>query len=185
MPRRISSIQPSLTMALACAGLSLFAACAGKKTASKSTVTLNLDSLHQVNEHNDSVESNLMFYEHAFDDYHSRFPGVDKPNFMSVAKGKDQDFCLFKPNPAQTCLDVADKFNDLNLKQPARDAYLAGLVSEGTNESRVNVRLWGSMAQLCREEMEYDAARMYIGKVLEVEPKNKWAKKLLDSVTKH
>src|SRR5690606_5952966 len=94
-------------------------------------VGINLDSLHQVNQRNDSVESNLYFYGHAFEEYKAAFPAVDKPGFMRIAQGKDQEFCLFKKNPAQTCLEIADKFNDLGLKQPARDAYEAGLLSEG------------------------------------------------------
>src|SRR5690349_18524325 len=123
-----------LIAALSAAMLSLLCACAGSGGKSrKSTVKVNLDSLNQVNQHNDSIESNLVFYEHAFDDYKARFPGVAKPDFMRIAKGKDQDFCLFKPNPAQVCLEVADKFNDLNLKEPAKDAYEAGLLSEGYN----------------------------------------------------
>jgi hypothetical protein len=169
----------------AAAVLSLLCACAGNGgKAKKSTVTVNLDSLHQVNQHNDSIESNLVFYEHAFDDYKSRFPGVAKPDFMRIAKGKDQDFCLFKPNPAQVCLEVADKFNDLNLKEPAKDAYEAGLLSEGYNGEKVNVRLWASMGQLYVEDKDYAVGKSYFTKVLEVEPKNKWAKKMIASIPK-
>jgi hypothetical protein len=163
---------------------SLLSACAGHKPAEKTVTTLDLDSLHQVNQHNDSIESNLVFYDQAFEDYKKRFPGVDRPDFMRIAKGKDQDFCLFKPNPAQTCLEVADKFNDLGIKQPARDAYEAGLLSEGYNDVRTNVRLWASMGQLHVEEKEYDMGRTYLAKVLEVEPKNKWAKKMMASIPK-
>lgn len=165
-------------------GLSLLAACGSSKPKEKTATVMDLDSLHRVNEHNDSAESNLFFYEHAFDDYKTRFPGVDKPHFMRIAKGKDQDFCLFKPNPSQTCLEVADKFNDLGLKQPAKDAYEAGLLSEGTNGEKINVRLWASMGQIHFEEKEYALGKPYLTKVLEVEPNNKWAKKLLASAPK-
>ena len=166
------------------AGLALLAACGSSKPKGKSATVMDLDSLHRVNEHNDSAESNLFFYEHAFDDYKIRFPGVDKPHFMRIAKGKDQDFCLFKPNPSQTCLEVADKFNDLGLKQPAKDAYEAGLLSEGTNGDKINVRLWASMGQIHFEEKEFALGKPYLTKVLEVEPNNKWAKKLLASAPK-
>ncbi|MDB5105265.1 MAG: hypothetical protein JWP91_2954 [Fibrobacteres bacterium] len=175
-----------LPAALAAACIAMVLACAGKpKHAPKSVMTVqDLDSLNRVNAHNDSVDANLMFYEHAFKEYHARFPGVDKGEYMRLANGKDQEFCLFKANPARTCLEVGDKFNDLNLKQPARDAYQAGLLSEGFNDSGFNVRLWGSMGQLEIEEKEYDSARNYLTKVLEVEPKNKWAKKLKASIPK-
>ncbi|MEO6098252.1 MAG: hypothetical protein ABIW76_22320 [Fibrobacteria bacterium] len=172
-----------LIAALSTALLSLLGACAGNAgQGNKSSVKVNLDSLHQVNQHNDSIESNLVFYEHTFDDYKARFPGVAKPDFMRIAKGKDQDFCLFKPNPAQVCLEVADKFNDLNLKQPAKDAYEAGLLSEGYNGDKINVRLWASLGQLSVEEKNYVTGKSYLTKVLEVEPKNKWAKKMIASI---
>ena len=164
--------------------LSVLSACGGDKPKEQAATVMDSDSLHRVNEHKDSTESNLFFYEHAFDDYKLRFPGVDKPHFMKIAKGKDQDFCLFKPNPSQTCLEVADKFNDLGLKQPAKDAYEAGLLSEGTNGDKVNVRLWASMAQIHFDGQEYDQGKSYLTKILEVEPNNKWAKKLLASAPK-
>lgn len=182
IPNPLRSLLPPV---LSAAFLSLLCACAGSGgKGKKSTVKMNLDSLHQVNQHNDSIESNLVFYEHAFDDYKSRFPGVAKPDFMRIAKGKDQDFCLFKPNPGQVCLEVADKFNDLNLKQPAKDAYEAGLLSEGYNGEKVNVRLWASLGQLSIEDKDYVVGKSYFTKVLEVEPKNKWAKKMLASIPK-
>jgi hypothetical protein len=163
----------------------LWSACASKKPQPAKTITtLDLDSLHRVEARRDSVESNTIFYEQAYEDYRRRFPGVDKKVYLHVAKGKDQDFCLFKPDPAQTCLTVGDKFNDLNLKEPAKDAYQAGLVSEGANDSQINMRLWASMGQLSIEEKDYDMGRFYVSKVLEVEPKNKWAKKLLASIPK-
>jgi hypothetical protein len=166
-------------------GLSWLAACGANKPAKEKKVTvMDLDSLHRVNEHKDSTESNLFFYEHAFADYKARFPGVDKPHYMRIAKGKDQDFCLFKPNPSQTCLEVADKFNDLGLKQPAKDAYEAGLLSEGTNGNKINIRLWASMGQIHFEEKEYHLGKPFLIKILEVEPKNKWAKKLMASSPK-
>lgn len=184
MTKRSPNSLPKVVAAvLSTALVSLLCACAGNAgNGKKSTVTMNLDSLHQVNQHKDSIESNLMFYEHAFDDYKSRFPGVTKPDFMRLAKGKDQDFCLFKPNPAQVCLEVADKFNDLHMKLPAKDAYEAGLLSEGYNGDKINVRLWASMGQLCFEDKEYVIGKSYFTKVLEVEPKNKWAKKMMASI---
>jgi hypothetical protein len=163
--------------------LFLFVACAGNQSkAHKSAVTLNLDSLNQVNEHNDSIETNLVFYDDAFVKYKAKFPGVDKAQFMRIARGKDQDFCLFQPNPGQACLEVANHFNDLDLKPPARDAYEAGLLSEGYNGDKINVLLWASMGQLSVEQKEYDTGKSYLTKVLEVEPKNKWAKKLIASI---
>ena len=151
----------------------------------KKATVKDLDSLNQVAEHKDSVESNHFFYEQAFTEYRTRYPGVDKAAYLRIAKGKDQDFCLFKANPAQTCLDNGDKFNDLNLKEPARDAYQAGLLSEGYNDSRQNIRLWASMGQLAVDAKEYDEGKTFLLKVLEVEPKNKWAKKLLSSLPKN
>lgn len=144
----------------------------------------DLDSLHLVAQHNDSVEANLVFYEEAFTAYREKFPGVDKPAFMAIAKGKDQAFCLFQPDPARACMDVGDKFNDLGLKEPARDAYEAGLLSEGANDAKLNVRLWSSLAQLHFEAKEYEPAKAYLGKVLEADPKNKWAKKLMGEAQK-
>jgi hypothetical protein len=186
MSKRIPNSLPQvLAAASSTALLSLLCACAGGgDKGRKSAVTMDLDSLHRVNQHNDSIESNLVFYEHAFDDYKARFPGVAKPDFMLIAKGKDQDFCLFKPNPGQHCLEVADKFNDLNLKQPAKDAYEAGLLSEGYNGDKINVRLWASLGQLSVEDKDYVIGKSYFTKVLEVEPKNKWAKKMLASIPK-
>ncbi len=145
----------------------------------------DLDSLNQAAEYQDSVESNHFFYEQAFPEYRARYPGVDKAAYLRIAKGKDQDFCLFKANPAQTCLDTGDKFNALNLKEPARDAYQAGLLSEGYNESGQNVRLWASMAQLAVDAKEYDEGKSFLLKILEVDAKNKWAKKLLASLPKN
>ncbi len=163
----------------------LLTACAqhGKRAETKATI-VDLDSLHTVSQHNDSVESNLIFYEEAYTNYRAKYPGVDRPAFMAVAKGKDQGFCLFQPNPAKTCLDVGNKFNDLGIKEPARDAYVAGLLSEGANEGKLNILLWSSMAQLHFEAQEFDAAKTYLSKVLEVEPKNKWAKKRLAEASK-
>jgi hypothetical protein len=145
----------------------------------------SLDSLNREVEYQDSVESNVIFYEEAYLEYRKQFPGVDKPAYLAIAKGKDQDFCLFKPKPAQTCLETADKFNDLNLKPPAKDAYHAGLLSEGYNDSALNIRLWGSMGQLAIDDSDFDAARTYLNKILEVEPKNSWAKNLLSSLPKN
>lgn len=185
MIKRVSKSYRHVLMALAAACPLLWSACAGNKSQPAKTITtLDLDSLHGVEAHRDSVESNVIFYEHAYEDYRKRFPGVDKKVYLHVAKGKDQDFCLFKPDPAQTCLTVGDKFNDLNLKVPAKDAYQAGLVSEGANDTRINMRLWASMGQLAVEGKDYDMGRFYVSKVLEVEPKNKWAKKLLSSIPK-
>src|SRR6185369_16758964 len=96
--------------------------------------------------------------------------------------GKDPGFCLFKPSPAKTCIESGNKFNDLDLKQPAYDAYRAGLLSEEYNEKDDNVKLWGSMGQLAMEDKQYKASRKYFGKILASDPKNKWAKKLLASV---
>lgn len=145
----------------------------------------SLDSLNREVEYQDSVESNVIFYEEAYLEYRKQFPGVDKPAYLQIAKGKDQDFCLFKPNPAQICLETADKFNDLNLKPPAKDAYHAGLLSEDYNDSATNIRLWGSMGQLAIDDSDFDAARIYLNKILEVEPKNVWAKNLLTSLPKN
>jgi tetratricopeptide (TPR) repeat protein len=156
-----------------------------RKPQTQPTASINdLDSLHLVAQHNDSVDANLIFYEEAYGSYRQRFPGVDKPAFMAVAKGKDQAFCLFQPDPARTCLDVGNKFNDLGLKEPARDAYEAGLISEGANDGKLNILLWSSMAQLHYEAKEYDRAQTYLSRVLEVEPKNKWAKRLLGESAK-
>lgn len=172
---------------LAAAGvLSALLACGGgpKPAESKPITTRDLDSLNTVVERNDSVESNHFFYEQAFEEYRARYPGVDKAAYLRIAKGKDQDFCLFKKDPAITCLDNGDKFNDLNLKEPARDAYEAGLLSEGYNESRHNLRLWASMGQLHLEAKEYGEGKAYLLKILEVEPKNKWARKQLAAIPK-
>jgi hypothetical protein len=172
-----------LPLALLSAAACMWSACAGSKGQGR-PITLNLDSLNQVVEHNDSVESNHFFYEESFGLYHARYPGVDKPAYMRVARGKDQDFCLFKPDPARICQETGDKFNALNLKEPARDAYEAGLLSEGYNESIRNVQLWSSLGQLHIDEKAYDEGRGYLQKVLEVEPKNKWAKKQLAMIPK-
>lgn len=176
---RKTAIAASLAIAAA------LAACAPKpKADARPHESMDLDSLHLVSEREDSVASNVHFYEQAFTAYKIKYPGVDKPAFMAIAKGKDQDFCLFKPDPARTCLEVADKFNDLGLKQPARDAYEAGLLSEGANDGKINVRLWASMAQIHFDEKEYEEGKPFLHKVLEVEPKNKWAKKLLATAPK-
>jgi hypothetical protein len=163
--------------------------CAAQKShpahAEKRATVQDLDSLNRVAEHKDSVESNHFFYEQAFTEYRTRYPGVDKETYLRIAKGKDQDFCLFKKEPAQTCLDNGDKFNDLSLKEPARDAYQAGLLSEGYNAPQQNIRLWASMGQLAVEAKEFDQGKTFLMKVLEVEPKNKWAKKLLASLPKN
>ncbi len=165
--------------------LALAACSVQRKPHSQPKASINdLDSLHLVAQHNDSVDANLIFYEEAYQSYRGRFPGVDKPTFMAVAKGKDQAFCLFQPDPARTCLDVGNKFNDLGLKEPARDAYEAGLISEGANDGKLNILLWSSMAQLHYEAKEYDRAKTYLSRVLEVEPKNKWAKKLMGESAK-
>jgi tetratricopeptide (TPR) repeat protein len=103
---------------------------------------------------------------------------------MAIAKGKDQAFCLFQPDPAKACLDVGNKLNDLGLKDPARDAYEAGLLSEGANEGKLNLLFWSSLAQLHFEAQEYAQAKTYLSKVLEVDPKNKWAKKKLGEAEK-
>jgi len=180
MPRN-----PVAALAAGAGLLSLLSACAHHPhRAEKAASIRDLDSLHVVAQHNDSVESNLIFYEDAFHAYREKFPGVDRPAFMAVAKGKDQAFCLFQPDPARTCLDVGNKFNDLGLKEPARDAYEAGLLSEGANDGKLNVLLWSSLAQLHFEAKEFEPAKVYLAKVLEVEPKNKWAKKLMGEAAK-
>jgi hypothetical protein len=181
----MTPIRPSrfLTLAFLGAAACLWSACAGSKDQTR-PITLNLDSLNQVVEHNDSVESNHFFYEESFGLYHARYPGVDKSAYMRIARGKDQDFCLFKPDPSRICQETGDKFNDLNLKDPARDSYEAGLLSEGYNESSRNIRLWSSLGQLHIEEKSFDEGRGYLQKVLEVEPKNKWAKKQLAAIAK-
>lgn len=160
-------------------------ACAAKKekfVMATPNIQVDLDSLFVVNRHQDSVDANLYFYEHAFEDYHKRFPGVDKPSFMRVAKGKDQAFCLFKPDPAKTCLQIGDKFIALGLDEPARQAYEAGLVSEGVNEGRLNIRFWAGMGKIHFERGEFDKGAPFLAKVLEVEPKHKDARKLMASV---
>ena len=164
--------------------LCLFPACSGSKQSNTSTVALDLDSLNRHLEHEDSVKSNLFFYQEAYVDYHKRFPAVMKSDYMRIAKGKDQDFCLFRPNPASTCSETGDKLNDVGMKESALEAYHAGLLSEGSNESSLNVRLWASVGQLSVENKDYAAGKSYFAKVLEVEPKNKWAKKQLASIPK-
>ena len=86
------------------------------------------------------------------------------------------------PDPAARCLESGDKYNDVGLKGPARECYEAGLLSEGANSQAQNIRLWGSLGQLTSEAKEFDAGRSYLRKLLEVEPKNKWARKLLASI---
>jgi hypothetical protein len=160
----------------------LVAGCAAPKPETARTVSLDLDSLHRVQQYEDSVESNHFFYEEVFDTYHKRYPGVTKSDYMRVARGKDKDFCLFKPDPVDKCLESGDRLNDVGMKDPARDCYEAGLLSEGANTQAQNVRLWGSLGQLQTEAKEFEAGRTYLRKLLEVEPKNKWAKKLLASI---
>jgi len=175
-----------LPAACAAAGLlALLAACSGSRApeSERLATVQDLDSLHQVAQYNDSVESNVFFYEEAYKAYREKFPGVDKPAFMEVARGKDQAFCLFQPDPARTCQDIGDKLANLGLHEPARDAYGAGLLSEGANDGAANVRLWSSLARLHADAGEWEAARGYLGKVLELEPKNKWARKLMAEAT--
>lgn len=142
----------------------------------------DLDSLNRVVEYNDSVEANYFFYEDAFTAYKAKFPGVDKPAYMAVARGKDAAFCLFQPNPALICVDVGDKFKALGLEEPARDAYEAGLLSEGVNGDRLNIRLWSGMARLHLAWLQREQAKLYLTKVLEVDNKNGWARKMLASM---
>jgi hypothetical protein len=188
MPKPIAFFSPPASTNLACvicgSAFGLLA-CGGSKPVSENRpVVLNLDSLNRTLASKDSVESNVIFYEDAYRDYHARYPGVDKQAYLRIARGKDQEFCLFKPDPAKICLDNGDKFNDLGLKPPARDAYHAGLLSEQYNETDQNVKLWGSMGQLAIEEKDYEAGRKYMGKILETQPNNKWARKLLSSIPK-
>jgi len=185
LPPSPSALNRFMAFALGGCLASLMTACSVHRDTPERSASINdLDSLHLVAQHNDSVDANLIFYEEAYTSYRARFPGVDKPAFMAIAKGKDQAFCIFQPNPARTCLDVGNKFNDLGLKEPARDAYEAGLLSEGANDGKLNILLWSSMAQLHFEAKEYDEAKTYLSKVLEVEPKNKWAKKLISETAK-
>jgi hypothetical protein len=174
----------------ALAALALFAvlplllpACAKPRQEAKAAVP-DLDSLHRHLEYQDSVESNVFFYEEAYERYRKRYPGVLKGDFMRMAKGKDQDFCLFKEDPAASCLACGDRFNDVELKDQAKECYEAGLLSEGANDQAQNVRIWGSLGQLSVEAKDYGPGKVYLGKLLEVEPKNKWAKKLLASIPK-
>jgi tetratricopeptide (TPR) repeat protein len=150
----------------------------------KIITTRDLDSLNREVEHKDSVDANLIFYEEAYQEYRKHFPGVDQSAYIHLAKGKDQEFCLFKSDPAKTCLENGDRLNDMDMKQAARDAYRAGLLSEGYNGAGDNVRLWGSMGQLAIETKDYEAAQSYIRKILEVDPRNQWAKKLSTSIPK-
>ncbi|HLP41825.1 MAG TPA: hypothetical protein VK465_09990 [Fibrobacteria bacterium] len=161
-----------------------FFACAGQSSSTGNRMAIpNLDSLHQVIEHTDSVEANYFFYEEAFAAYKAEFLGVDKPSFMAVARGKDQAFCLFRPDPGRLCLDVGDKFKALGLGEPARDAYEAGLLSEGMNGDTLNIRLWSGMAELHLGWGENDKAMLHLTKVLEVDEKNKWARTMLASMS--
>lgn len=178
VPTRLAGPLAALTLAMA------LASCAGGNSGIRPHHTMNLDSLNRVAEHNDSVDANLVFYEQAFVGYKDRFPGVDRPAFMRVARGKDQEFCLFRTDPGRTCLEIADKFHDLGLVEPARDAYIAGLVSEGYNGEKINIRLWAGMARAHFDAKEYGEGRAYLVRVLEVEPGNRWAKRLMASAKK-
>jgi len=51
----------------------------------------DLDSLNRIAEHKDSLESNTIFYEEAYQEYRKLFPGVDKSTYLHLAKGKDQE----------------------------------------------------------------------------------------------
>lgn len=180
LPMRMTIISLSAFSAL------LFCACAtqDKYRMEKLVLDLDLDSLHRANLHQDSVEANLFFYEQAFESYRERFPGVDKPAFMRIARGQDQEFCLFRADPAPACLEIGDKFAGLGLSPQARDAYEAGLLSEGVNGSKLNVQLWARLATLHFESEEFDKGKPYLSKVLEVEPSNRQAKKLLASAAR-
>lgn len=161
----------------------LLAACVGQPPRVGSPAVFpDLDSLNRVVEHNDSVEANYFFYEDAFTAYRGKFPGVDRPAYMAVARGKDRAFCLFQPDPARRCLDVGEKFKALGLGEPARDAFEAGLLSEGVNGDTLNIRLWSGMAQLHSGWREYDRARPFLIKVLEVDRRNKRARNMLASI---
>jgi hypothetical protein len=182
MTRSIFWIYPTALIAL-------IAACAGPQKAEENpgpkVITVkDLDSLNREVSHRDSVDANIIFYEEAYASYRGRFPGVDKSSYLRIAKGKDQEFCLFKPDPALTCVDNGDRFNDLQFKQPALDAYQAGLLSEGYNDPHVNVRLWGSMGQMAVEKKEFESAKMWFRKILDVEPGNRWALKQLSAIMK-
>jgi tetratricopeptide (TPR) repeat protein len=170
------------TLAWAC--LHLFS-CAAKPKATEPTLGIHaLDSLHQEVQHQDSVEANLYFYEEAYTAYSKQFPAVDKRSFMAIAKDKDQAFCLFQPDPGHYCADVGDKYNNLGLKESAKDAYEAGLLSEGANDGGLNVRLWSRLAQLLYENNDVTSAQSYLSKVLESDPKNPWAKKFKKDLAK-
>lgn len=170
-----------LTALLGLAALAGLAACAGGSQGPRPHHTMNLDSLHVIAVRNDSVEANLPFYDSAYEQYRVRFPGVDRPAFMKVAVGKDPEFCLFRPDPGRICLEIAEKFQSLDLGEPARDALIGGLVSEGYNPEKINIRLWAAMAKSHFDAKEFVQGKAYLVRVLEVEPGNRWAKRLMAS----
>jgi hypothetical protein len=173
----------SLAFGLTASLAASLAACAGHPPADRRGAIPDLDSLHRVMEYNDSVDANYFFYEDAFMAYRAEFPGVDKPAYMAVARGKDQAFCLFQPDPGRLCLDIGDKFKALGLGEPARGAYEAGLLSEGMNGDTLNIRLWSGMAELHLGWGERKKAMSFLTKVLEVDGKNKRARKMMESMT--
>jgi hypothetical protein len=183
-PKTISTTYRLLAWSLSIGLPACLSACAGNSSSQCRPAAIpDLDSLNREVEHNDSVESNYFFYEEAFTAYKAEFPGMDKPTYMSVARGKDQAFCLFHPRPSTTCLDVGNKFKALGLEEPARDAYEAGLLSEGMNGDTLNILLWSGMARLHIGWGHTDRAMPFLTKVLEVDTKNAWAKKTLASLT--
>jgi len=173
-----------LATALGLAGFTL-AACSGNpSTREEAAATVrDLDSLHRVAQHEDSVNANLYFYEDAFVTYQKTHPAVTKAEFMEIAQGKDKAFCLFQPDAGNSCLKVGDQFHKLALKEPALDAYEAGLLSQTSNGDALNIQLWSSLAQLHFDAGESGKGRPYLAKILAVDPKNKWAKKRLTSAS--
>jgi tetratricopeptide (TPR) repeat protein len=139
----------------------------------------DLDSLHRVAQYEDSVNANLFFYEDAFIAYQKTHPSVTKSEFMQIARGKDQAFCLFQPQPGSHCLKVGDQFIKLGLREPAIEAFEAGMLSEKFNGDTLNIKLWTSLAQMHYEAQELETGRAYLAKILEVDPNHKWAKKQL------
>ncbi len=123
--------------------------------------------------------------ESAFGRYHQRFPAVTRESFLTAAQGRQiPDYCLFRDDPAKACADYGDYENDHGRKKTALDAYQAGLLTEGYNDMRVNIRLWGGLAQLAIEGKDNYNAQVYLTKILDKDPNNKWAKQRLSGILK-
>lgn len=111
-----------------------------------------------------------------------QFPMLNFKDFLSIAKGKFVDFCLFQDVRQYSCLEEGRREINAGNVDAAIDAFKAAALFENYLKKDVNIEIFETLTKLSVEKEDFYNAQIYISKILYYSEENKWALKQLEYV---